>query len=61
MDALAWFEYCFAAPSNDTSQGAGQGWTCELGDDNNDWLMTRFAGDPNQGPADYNATLGPAD
>lgn len=56
-DALAKFEYCFASNSDDTSQGGGQGWTCELSKDSNDKLLTLFNGRPTEGPADYNATL----
>jgi len=56
-DALAHFEYCFAANSDDTSQGGGQGWTCELSTAGNDKLKALFAGRPEEGPADYNSTL----
>lgn len=56
-DALAQFEYCFASSSNDTSQGGGQGWTCEISEESNAKLVERFASDPDQGPADYNAAL----
>lgn len=55
--ALSQFEYCFAAPSNDTSQGGGQGWTCDISAENNTKLVNRFATDPGQGPANYNGTL----
>jgi hypothetical protein len=56
--ALAWFEYCFAAPSEDTSQGGGQGWTCGVNAANNAKLVDRFSVDPvNQGPANYNGSL----
>jgi hypothetical protein len=58
VDALAQFEYCFAAPSNDTSGGGGQGWTCEISAESNAWLISRFGSDPAQGTADYNGTLG---
>ncbi len=57
VNALAQFEYCFAVNSNDTSQGAGQGWTCEVSQAANAALIARFQNDPVQGPADYNATL----
>jgi hypothetical protein len=57
-DALAQYEYCFASPSDDTSQGDGQGWTCELSDANNQAPIDRFSADPDQGVADYNGTLG---
>lgn len=58
---LAQFEYCFAASSDDTSGGAGQGWTCSISAANNQRLINRFTADPvNQGPADYNASLNPA-
>jgi hypothetical protein len=56
-DALAQFEYCFASNSDDTSQGGGQGWTCEISDENNDRLKALFAGRPEEGTADYNSTL----
>jgi hypothetical protein len=56
-DALAQFEYCFASNSDDTSQGGGQGWTCELSKDNNDKLKSLFVNRPNEGIADYNSTL----
>ncbi len=59
-DALAQFEYCFARSANDTSQGGGQGWTCEIDATDNSKLVDRFTVDPDQGPADYNATLDPA-
>ena len=56
-DALAQFEYCFARNSDDTSQGGGQGWTCELSPAGNDTIKSLFAGRPEEGIADYNATL----
>jgi hypothetical protein len=56
-DGMAQFEYCFAANSNDTSQGGGQGWTCELSEQGNNLIKALFAGRPEEGPADYNATL----
>ncbi len=56
-DALAQFEYCFAANSEDTSQGEGQGWTCELSEQGNNTLKALFAGRPEEGIADYNSTL----
>jgi hypothetical protein len=59
-EAMAHFEYCFAVNSNDTSQGGGQGWTCEIDATDNSKLVDRFTIDPDQGPADYNATLDPA-
>lgn len=66
-DALAQFEYCFARPSNDDSQGAGQGWTCELSEEANERLKAHFEAaalsgraQPNQGNVDYNASLDPA-
>jgi hypothetical protein len=37
-DAIAQFEYCFGRPSDDTSGGGGQGWTCELSAANNQKL-----------------------
>jgi hypothetical protein len=74
-DGLAQFEYCFASNSNDTSGGAGQGWTCEISAENNQQLINHFktvsvnqagvnqAGIP-RGPGplqgDYNATIDPA-
>ena len=56
-DAIAQFEYCFAANSNDTSQGGGQGWTCELSEQDNNKLKALFNGRPEEGVADYNSTL----
>lgn len=56
-DALAQFEYCFGRPSNDTSQGGGQGWTCEISEANNERLKELFNGRPEEGTADYNSTL----
>ena len=56
-DAIAQFEYCFARNSDDTSQGGGQGWTCEISDENNEKLKAMFAGRPEEGVADYNSTL----
>ena len=56
-DAIAQFEYCFARNSDDTSQGGGQGWTCELSPENNDTIKALFAGRPEEGVADYNSTL----
>lgn len=56
-DAMAQFEYCFAQNSEDTSGGGGQGWTCELSPDDNEQLIALFAGRPEEGLADYNATL----
>ncbi|MEM8548843.1 MAG: hypothetical protein AAGF46_11860, partial [Pseudomonadota bacterium] len=56
-DALSQFEYCFARNSDDTSGGGGQGWTCEISDENNEKLKTLFAGRPEEGIADYNSTL----
>ena len=56
-DALAQFEYCFARNSDDTSQGGGQGWTCELSEHANEKLKVLFAGRPEEGVADYNSTL----
>jgi hypothetical protein len=57
-DAIAQFEYCFASNSDDTSQGGGQGWTCEISDEANDTLIALFDGRPEEGVADYNSTLG---
>ena len=54
---MAQFEYCFGRPSNDTSQGGGQGWTCELSEESNKELIELFAGRPEEGTADYNSTL----
>lgn len=56
-DALAQFEYCFAQNSDDTSQGGGQGWTCEISKENNDKLIALFGNRPEEGIADYNSTL----
>lgn len=57
-DAIAQFEYCFARNSDDTSQGGGQGWTCEISEENNDKLKALFAGrEEQEGTADYNSTL----
>jgi hypothetical protein len=56
-DALAQFEYCFARNSDDTSQGGGQGWTCEISEANNQMLIDLFDGRPEEGVADYNSTL----
>jgi hypothetical protein len=56
-DAIAQFEYCFARNSDDTSQGGGQGWTCEISEENNEKLKALFAGRPEEGIADYNSTL----
>lgn len=56
-DGLAHFEYCFARNSLDTSGGGGQGWTCELSEQANDRLIALFENRPEEGPADYNATL----
>ncbi|MCG7897853.1 MAG: hypothetical protein JAY85_05265 [Candidatus Thiodiazotropha weberae] len=56
-DAIAQFEYCFARNSDDTSQGGGQGWTCELSDEANEKIKALFAGRPEEGVADYNSTL----
>lgn len=56
-DALAQFEYCFARSSDDTSQGGGQGWTCEISEESNAKLLALFDGRPEEGPADYNGTL----
>lgn len=56
-DAMAQFEYCFGAPSDDTSGGGGQGWTCELNAADNEKLLELFAGRPEEGTADYNSTL----
>ncbi len=58
-DALAQYEYCFARNSDDDSQGAGQGWTCEVSASGNEALKTLFADRPDEGPADYNGTLDP--
>ena len=55
--AMAQFEYCFGRPSDDTSGGGGQGWTCEISEEGNAQLIELFANRPGQGPADYNATL----
>lgn len=57
-DAMAQFEYCFARNSDDTSQGGGQGWTCEINEANNNKLIALFDGRPEEGVADYNSTLG---
>lgn len=57
-DAIAQYEYCFARNSDDTSQGGGQGWTCEISEEANQALIDRFAQFPEQGSADYNGTLG---
>lgn len=56
-DAIAQFEYCFASNSADTSGGGGQGWTCELSEEANNKLLELFGSRPEEGPADYNATL----
>lgn len=56
-DAIAQFEYCFARNSDDTSQGGGQGWTCELSEEGNNALIALFEGRPEEGTADYNSTL----
>jgi len=56
--AIAQFEYCFARNSDDTSQGGGQGWTCELSEGGNVALTEHFLGRADEGPIDYNATLG---
>ncbi|MBX2857250.1 MAG: hypothetical protein KTR17_01200 [Cellvibrionaceae bacterium] len=56
-EAIAQFEYCFARNSDDTSQGGGQGWTCELTDEGNETIKTLFAGRAEEGVADYNSTL----
>ena len=56
-DGLAQFEYCFAGNSDDTSQGGGQGWTCELSNESNDKLIELFAGRTTEGDPDYNGTL----
>jgi hypothetical protein len=66
-DAIAQFEYCFARNSDDTSQGGGQGWTCEISKENNDKLIALFNGrpeeaqnrDPGLEPGDYNGSLDP--
>lgn len=57
VDALAQFEYCFARNSEDTTGGAGQGWTCEISEEANDFLIELFDGRPEEGIADYNSTL----
>lgn len=62
-NGLAQFEYCFAANSDDTSGGDGQGWTCEINALNNQKLIHRFKNDPVDQGADggnYNASLDPA-
>ena len=56
-DAISQFEYCFARNSNDTSMGGGQGWTCEISEKGNDFLIDLFDGRPEEGTADYNSTL----
>lgn len=56
-DAMAHFEYCFGRPSDDTSGGGGQGWTCEISSEANDRLLDLFEGRPEAGTADYNSTL----
>jgi len=56
-DAMSQFEYCFARNSDDTSMGGGQGWTCELSEDGNETIKSLFDGRPEEGIADYNATL----
>ncbi|MEL7450012.1 MAG: hypothetical protein AAFN78_12440, partial [Pseudomonadota bacterium] len=56
-DAIAQFEYCFARNSDDTSGGGGQGWTCELSEEDNNKLIELFDGRSEQGTADYNSTL----
>lgn len=56
-DGMAQFEYCFARNSDDTSQGGGQGWTCELSEQGNNLVKSLFVGRPQEGTADYNATL----
>jgi hypothetical protein len=56
-DAIAQFEYCFARNSDDTSQGGGQGWTCEISEVNNNKLIALFDGRSEEGTADYNSTL----
>ena len=56
-NALAQFEYCFARNSDDTSGGGGQGWTCELSAQANDFLIALFDGRPEEGVADYNSAL----
>lgn len=57
------FEYCFGRPSDDTSQGGGQGWTCELSEEANARLKAHFetrpAGWQSEGDLDYNASLLP--
>jgi hypothetical protein len=59
--ALGQFEYCFARNSNDTSQGGGQGWTCEISDEGNQALIDRYQNDPSKWgdlpSADYNAAV----
>ncbi|MEL6367110.1 MAG: hypothetical protein AAFR91_00435 [Pseudomonadota bacterium] len=55
--AMAQFEYCFGRNADDTSGGAGQGWTCEISEENNNKLITLFDGRPEEGIADYNSTL----
>lgn len=52
---MARFEYCFGRPSDDTSQGGGRGWTCEISAANNDKLISRFTGDPVD--PDYNGSI----
>lgn len=62
-NGLAQFEYCFARNSDDTSGGAGQGWTCEINPDDNQKLINRFKNDSSAQGApggDYNASLDPA-
>ncbi len=56
-DAIAQFEYCFARNSDDTSQGGGQGWTCEISEEGNNKLIELFKDRPEEGIADYNSTL----
>ena len=56
-DAMAQFEYCFARNSDDTSQGGGQGWSCELSAASNQKLIDLFESRPEEGTADYNSTL----
>jgi len=56
-DGMAQFEYCFARNSDDTSQGGGQGWTCELSEQGNNTIKALFEGRPEEGTADYNSTL----
>ncbi len=55
---MSQFEYCFARNSDDNSGGFNNDWTCEISEENNAKLITRFENDPDQGPADYNSTLG---